>query len=186
MYKLQEPSEVVIANGSGQELKGARPRWAPRSYSLLPFGRRALTESGCEKRMSSDQAELLAPLPQFPLPAPRRCVCRGCGLWRRDPHAGPVLWSCHRQVGREGSVPGGNTASRAGPGFARFPGGASEQRAWLAVSEVSPAQCSLRAPLGEWFQGANQRPRGCRDVGLGAQAELDPLASRGGSCCWHW
>lgn len=23
---------------------------------------------------------------------PPDCVCRACGLWRRDPHPGPVLW----------------------------------------------------------------------------------------------
>lgn len=62
------------------------------------------TESGCEKRTSSDQTEFLVPPPHFPFPAPPPdCVCRACGLRRRDPHTGPALWLGAGVVQRERS-----------------------------------------------------------------------------------
>lgn len=39
MYKLEEPSEIVIGNGSNQKVERGWSHWAEPSYSLSPFKR---------------------------------------------------------------------------------------------------------------------------------------------------
>lgn len=103
MYKLEEPSEIVIGNGSNQKVERGWSHWAEPSYSLSPFKRHTKLSLAVKKECPQPKSSswFFRPGSHF---LPPTVSAEPAGFGGGTPQPGPALWFCaYRQSGLRGN-----------------------------------------------------------------------------------